>query len=93
MGCKLLLHRQFTKDLMRLKQAGWNMEKTKAGMRILAQGPPFPAKYRVHELQGAMKGIWDMHLSHNWLLLFRYRDVHVIELLRTGTHASINLTE
>jgi len=93
MRYKLLLHRQFTKDLTRLKRAGWNMEKAKAGMRMLAEGPPFPAKYHVHELQGSMKGVWDMHIAHNWLILFRFQETKVIELLRTGTHASINLTE
>lgn len=69
------------------------MEKAKESMRMLAEGRPFQAKYRVHELQGSMKGVWDMHIAHNWLLLFRYRDAKVIELLRTGTHASINVSE
>lgn len=93
MRCKLLLHRQFKKDLQRLKRAGWSMEQAQTALIALAAGSPFPAKYGVHELQGSMKGVFDMHVSHNWLILFTYREKNVIELLRTGTHASINLTD
>lgn len=93
MRCELLLHRQFKKDLQKLKRAGWNMEQAKAALFVLAEGPPFPVKYGVHELQGSMQGVYDMHVTHNWLILFCYREKNVIEILRTGTHASINLTE
>ena len=63
------------------------------GLDALSAGPPFAAKYHVHELQGDLQGVWDFHVARNWLILFRYIDASTIELLRTGTHASIGLTE
>ena len=69
------------------------MEKMKKALDVLADGPPFPVSYNVHELSGTLLGVYDMHVSHNWLILFRFQSKHVIEVLRTGTHASINLTE
>ncbi len=69
------------------------MTKMKSALQALADGPPFPVSLKVHELEGALKGVFDLHVSHNWLILFRFQSKSVIELLRTGTHASINLTE
>ncbi len=93
MRCELRLHRQFAKDLERLKRAGWPMERMKKALHVLASGPPFPKLWNIHELQGDLAGVYDMHVSHNWLILFRYSDKNIIELLRTGTHASINLSK
>lgn len=93
MRCELLLHRQFKKDLEKLKRSGWSMTKMKSALSSLADGPPFPVSLKVHELEGDLQGVYDLHVSHNWLILFRYQKKDVIEILRTGTHASINLTE
>jgi mRNA interferase YafQ len=93
MSYELIIHHQCERDLKKIKRAGWDMEKVKEALLILRKGPPFPAKYHVHELQGEMQGIFDMHVAHNWLILFAYTKENTIEILRTGTHASINLTE
>lgn len=93
MRCDVLLHRQFVKDLEKLKRSGWPMVKMKSALGALASGPPFPVSLKVHELEGALQGVYDLHVAHNWLILFRYQGKNVIEVLRTGTHASINLTE
>lgn len=93
MRCELRPHRHFEKDLARLKRAGWPMEKMKKALGVLANGPPFPPSWKIHPLDGPLAGIYDMHVAHNWLILFCYREKNIIELLRTGTHASINLTD
>lgn len=92
MRCELLLHRQFKKDLERIKRSGWSMDNMQKALEALADGPPFPASFNVHALQGTLQNVYDMHVAHNWLILFRYESKNVIEVLRTGTHASINLT-
>ncbi len=55
------------------------------------ESPKLPEKYRTHPLKGSFAGTWDAHLAHNWVVLFRYLDTDTIELLRTGTHASVGI--
>lgn len=92
MNYELDYHRHFLKDAKRLKQSGYKMQKLEEFFLDFQKGPPFPHHYHVHPLTGDMSGIWDAHLSENWVILFRYRGKGTIELIRTGTHASLGLS-
>lgn len=92
MKYELRYHGQFLKDMKRLKQGGWKLQKLEEFFLELQKGPPFPFRYQVHPLHGDMDGVWDAHITQNWVVFFRYNRKDVIELIRTGTHASLNLS-
>ena len=92
MAYELRLHRQFVKDAERLKKAGWDMKKFSIFLQELRKSPPFPHQYEIHQLRGAMEGVWDAHITQNWVVLFRQPRDGVIELLRTGTHQYLGLS-
>ena len=91
MRYELHRHRQFIRDVKRLKKAGWNLGILGDFLEALQKGQPFPARYKIHPLHGELGGIWDAHIVHNWVILFRFVGDSTIELLRTGTHASVGL--
>ena len=92
MSSELHVHRQFVKDVKRLKKAGWDMRKLKSFLQELRKSPPFPEQYSVHPLQGDLQGVWDAHITQNWVVLFRRVQPGIIELLRTGTHGYLNIS-
>jgi addiction module RelE/StbE family toxin len=57
---------------------------------VLEDTWPLPRHYRAHLLQGNLKGVWDVHLRHNWVIFFQKKET-VITLLRTGTHAYLGI--
>ena len=89
---ELVPRRQFLRDIKRLKEAGWPMQALTEFLDCLRRGHPFPEKYQVHELHGELEGVWDGHVRQNWVVLFRYRKKGIIELSRTGTHASLGIS-
>ncbi|MSR86825.1 type II toxin-antitoxin system YafQ family toxin [Candidatus Peribacteria bacterium] len=92
MTCKFRFHRQFDKDVKRLKKAGWNMPQLQKFFQELQKGPPFPERYNIHPLKGDMQGTLDAHITHNWVVLFRQQEPGIVHLLRTGTHGYLNLS-
>ena len=92
MPSKLLFHRQFDKDVKRLKKAGWDVRKLEAFLLELQKSPPYPDNYNIHPLQGNLDGVWDAHVMHNWVVLFRPLQPGAIELLQTGTHQYLGLS-
>lgn len=49
---------------------------------------PVPVRYRNHELQGELAGVWDCHLKFDLLLLYEI-DEHSITLYGLGTHSEL----
>lgn len=92
MASELRLHRQFEKDMKRLKKAGWDMKKMQLFLQELRKSPPYPEHYDIHPLQGELEGTWDAHLAQNWVVFFRPLRPGVIEVMRTGTHAYLGIS-
>ena len=36
--------------------------------------------YRLHALKGNRKGLWSLHVSGNWRIVFRFEDGHVFDV-------------
>ena len=80
--------REFRRDLNRLRRRGWDMERLRRIVRLLASGAPIPESARRHRLTGNWAGRWECHIAGNWLLVWT-EDAQTIYLERTGTHADI----
>jgi len=61
-----------------------------AVLALLEQYGQVPQKYLPHVLSGKYRGIWECHISPDWLLLYTRTDkVRLVRLVRTGTHSDI----
>lgn len=52
---------------------------------------PPPEQCEPHLLQGSFKGVWDIHLRQNWVLLLQFQS-GTVYFLRIGTHAELGLS-
>ena len=80
--------REFRRDLNRIRRRGWDMERLRRIVRLLASGSPIPDNARRHPLSDNWAGCWECHIGGNWLLVWR-EDADTIYLERTGTHSDI----
>lgn len=78
----------FKKDLRRSVKRGCSLAKLATILRTLQLGETLPAAARPHPLQGEWLGIWECHISPDWLLLYEISD-NMINLIRTGTHSDL----
>lgn len=70
-----------------MKKSGYDVEKLKKVIDILASGALLPASYKDHGLAGALAGARECHIAPDWLLVYaKYEEELVLMLLRTGTH-------
>ncbi|MDR1588860.1 MAG: type II toxin-antitoxin system YafQ family toxin [Oscillospiraceae bacterium] len=81
---------RFRRELKTALKRGWDAEKLKAVVDILAAGKELPLKYHDHGLIGDYKGHRECHITADWLLIYRYvEDVLVLYLFRTGTYSDL----
>ena len=81
---------QFKKSLKLCKKRGFPIELLQEVVRILAECGELPPKYKPHVLSGKYAGIWECHISSDWLLLWSKNDDELILLLlETGTHSDL----
>jgi len=83
---------RFKKELRLLEKRGYDMRRMDTVVSALAAGLPLDSKYRDHALSGDWSGYRECHIAPDWLLVYRiFRDVLVLSLSRTGTHADLEL--
>ena len=81
---------QFKKSLKLCKKRGFPLELLQEAIHILAEYGELPARYKPHTLSGKYAGIWECHISPDWLLLWsKNEDELVLLLLETGTHSDL----
>ena len=57
---------------------------------ILSTRQAIPPKYLDHPLKGEYKGYRELHITPDWLLIYKIKDKELIlELTRTGTHSDL----
>lgn len=79
---------QFRRDLKKVEQRGYDLEKLKVVMRILLNEEELPPEYKDHSLKGIWKKHRDLHIAPDWLLIYKIDGKDCI-FSRTGTHADI----
>lgn len=81
----------FKSDYKLVKKRGYDVNKLKVVVALLADGQTLPEVYRDHALTGNWKGYRECHVEPDWLLVYRYIDSQLIlSLTRTGTHSDLN---
>lgn len=81
---------QFKKDLKKMVKRGADVELIRNAIGFLEKEGQVPASYRPHILSGVWQGIWECHISPDWLLLYDINDtINLIRLVRTGSHSDM----
>ena len=85
---ELVWSHQFKRDVRASTRRGKDLEKLNAVLKLLVEGQPLPAALRDHPTKGEWKGLRNLHLEPDWLLLYS-ADATEIRLIRTGTHSDL----
>ena len=81
----------FKKDYKLIKKRGYDLNKLKSVIAMLAEGQELPAMYRDHALTNNWKGYRECHIEPDWLLVYRVIENQLIlSLTRTGTHSDLD---
>ena len=81
---------QFKKDLKRMVRRSANIEAMRTVLNYLANDGQVPESYHPHILHGNWNGVWECHISSDWLLLYDISDtINLIRLVRTETHSDV----
>ena len=81
---------KFRRDYQRAHKRGYDLDLIEAAIAQLAKDGTLPEKYRDHALTGRWKGKRECHIVPDWLLVYEIKkDILVLILSRTGTHADI----
>lgn len=57
---------------------------------ILAESGSLPSDYKPHKLSGKYTGIWECHITPDWLLLWKQDDALLtLLMLDAGTHSDL----
>ena len=74
---------QFKRDLRKLERRSKDLGKLKTVIELLLSGSSLPNRLRDHELTGPGKGVRDLHIEPDWLLLYEVMDDELV-LIRSG---------
>ena len=81
---------QFKKDLKLMVKRGGDVGLMRTALNFLAEDGQVPQSYNPHILHGKWDGVWECHISPDWLLLYDINEsISIIRLVRTGTHADM----
>ncbi len=79
---------QFRRDLKKVQQRNYDMQKYKDVVLLLLAEQPLPKRYRDHGLKGVWKLYRELHIEPDWLLVYKIDGDDCI-FTRTGTHADL----
>lgn len=87
---KIKYHSSFKRDYKRLKKRGMNMELLHQAIELLVMNKTLPARYRDHALIGDYRGYRELHVTPDWLLIYKVeRENLILVLTRTGSHSDL----
>ena len=82
---KVKRHKQFVKDLKKIRLTDSQFQKLAKCITLLAEGKPLPVEFRDHELIGVWHGFREFHLGGDVLVIYRSSGEEIV-LVRIGTH-------
>jgi mRNA interferase YafQ len=81
---------RFRKDLRKCNKQKLDIDKLRAAIELLQSSGKLPAQYKAHKLKGSYDGLWECHLSPDWLLVWKQDDQKLTLLfMYTGTHSEL----
>lgn len=82
--------RQFQKELKLAQKRGMDVNLLRDVIQYLANDIPLPPRHRNHMLQGSYRGMWECHITPDWLLIYtKDTEIRIITLQHTGTHSDL----
>ena len=85
---KLRRHKQFVKDLRKVRLTDEQFQKFVKYLNLLLEGEPLPPEARDHELIGNWQGFREFHLGGDLLVIY-YRKEKELILVRIGSHSQL----
>ena len=86
---ELFKQKSFKKSIKKYKGKDEILKELIAVVELLVNEQPIPTKYKDHELKGKLKGIRELHLKPDDLLLYFKVDGESITLIDIGNHANL----
>ena len=87
---KIVYTSKFKKDYKKIKKRGYNLKLLEEVLNLLIYESPLPQKYNDHELIGNYVNFRELHITPDWLLVYKIDDdTLVLTLIRTGTHSDL----
>ena len=86
--------KQFRRDIKRLKQgqhANHIHDTLSEALYMLAADTRLPPRFHDHPMKGEFKDCRDCHLRGDLVLIYRKPGDDVLELVRVGSHATLEL--
>jgi mRNA interferase YafQ len=81
---------RFRKDLRKCNKQNLDIDKLSTAIKILQSNGTLPSQYKPHKLRGSYDGLWECHLSPNWLMVWKQDDKKLTLLfMYTGTHSEL----
>ncbi len=85
---KIKRHKQFIKDLRKIRLTDGQFQKLAKCISLIAEGKPLPVDFREHELIGVWRGFREFHLGGDVLVIYRSCGQEIV-LVRIGTHSQL----
>ena len=82
---KIKRHKQFIKDLKKVRLTDGQFQKLAQYVTRLAKGKSLPPEARDHELIGVWNGFREFHLGGDVLVIYRSTGKEIV-FVRIGTH-------
>lgn len=87
---KIRYSNQFKKDYKLIQKRGYDINKLKYVVQLLAEEKTLPAKYKDHYLTGDYKRFRECHIQPDWLLIYTIEnDKITLTVSRTGSHSDL----
>lgn len=81
---------QYLKDLKLARKRKFDEEKLNQLIKLLLSGKKMPVHYKNYPLSGKFKGLFECHITPDWLLIYsKDKKIKLIKLIRTGTHSDL----
>ena len=73
-----------------MAQEAFLKDKIEKAVEKLANEGKLPPSYKSHKLHGNLEGIWECHITPDWLMLWEQNDKKLTLLfLNNGTHSDL----
>ena len=80
----------FKRSFKKCMKRGLDLNAFQTVVEMLASTGTLPPKYKPHRLKGKYNGLWECHISPDWLLVWEQHDEELLlVLVDTGTHSDI----
>lgn len=81
---------KFKKSLKKCVKRGLDVSLLEVVLDELKEKGSLPSRYKPHKLHGNMDGLWECHISPDWLLVWLQDDGKLtLLMLDTGSHNDI----